>query len=487
MTVTSQHRLELGDLDLTAGSAGIESYKFDVLAEGFTLGSPEGVKEIVRSLLVDGDLTKRTRHGNRRVPFRVVISGADLQAVADGEAALAQELLRVANTLTWTPPDGFGPPSVFTMVDASIEEQFDDLDQLLRTQRIFAVELECLPYTRSVTPVTIEWTGPQNRNGNVLANWTLVSGTAEQRTAGYYDAKSIRTYTNARLRMQIKARGYAWLVCARSGSSARALESVTVNGTLIPDGLIRLQLQTDGVNYQVYTVDTRAWRGQTVNFDVTLQSGQTSPGAPYAEMHALWLRDYPAAVALARPSAGIDVIDVPGSARAPFTLQFTAPASGAWVYAGPDPDEAIRRRGAGESVFQSFTVTDADGEERTVAGRTMWFPQGTHATNVGWTDPQVEVLAPADGMWPQIVSGANQWAYPADSDARVTYYATGGSKTLISPTPFLPQGYHPGAAFHEPPVLYPGRCGFAVLGMDGTPIPATITFHPHWWTNAATR
>ncbi|CAA9242693.1 MAG: hypothetical protein AVDCRST_MAG83-1728 [uncultured Arthrobacter sp.] len=146
------HTLTLGTLPLTHTTADpTYGYVFNVLAEGATYGAATSVREIVVSLLADGDLTRTTRYGNREVTFAVEITGPSLAAVARGEAALRGEIGK-SNTLTWQPAGAVA--TVFDVIDSEMRQTFDDLAEL-RRRRTFVVTLTCAPHARSVNPVVI--------------------------------------------------------------------------------------------------------------------------------------------------------------------------------------------------------------------------------------------------------------------------------------------------------------------------------------------
>jgi hypothetical protein len=149
------HSLTLGALLLT-GSVADEAhdFTFDVLADGASFGVAQGVREVVRSLLADGDIVRTTRYGNREVSFRVLIEGPSLGSLAHGEAALRAEVGR-PNLLTWQAPDVLSVPTVFEVVASEMAQTFDDLDELKR-RRVFVVTLTCKPFARSAEPVTLD-------------------------------------------------------------------------------------------------------------------------------------------------------------------------------------------------------------------------------------------------------------------------------------------------------------------------------------------
>lgn len=148
------HSLTLGSLLLTDAPAHDEhGYSFSVLAEGTGFGVAQGVREVVTSLLADGDIVRTTRFGNREVSFPVQIEGPTLGSLAHGEAALRAEVGR-RNTLMWQAPDVLSVPTVFEVVDSEMQQTFNDLDEL-RRKRTFILTLTCSPFARSADAVTV--------------------------------------------------------------------------------------------------------------------------------------------------------------------------------------------------------------------------------------------------------------------------------------------------------------------------------------------
>lgn len=142
------HSLTLGSLLLTGSMPDDDhGFTFSVLAGDFGFGVAQGVREVVTSLLADGELVRTTRYGNREVAFAVQVEGPSLGALAYGEAALRREVGR-ANTLTWQAPDVLSVPTVFDVLDSEMSQRFDDLDEL-RRRRTYLVTLTCAPFARS--------------------------------------------------------------------------------------------------------------------------------------------------------------------------------------------------------------------------------------------------------------------------------------------------------------------------------------------------
>lgn len=482
----SGYQLVVGSTELMENDWG--PFRIDTLGANATFGDAVPISEVISSLMVDGDLTTTTRFGNRIAAFDVTITAEDPGMLADGEAALMAELDRI-NTLTWHVP--FGPATVFDVVRSWSEHQSDDLVEVRLCRRTFRLYFECLPHGRSVDPVTINWTGGATELDPLssFTGWTTVSGSAA------YDANAggigvpgiLAGGSGAVLRKTFTVDSYLWFKTPSIPASSKGVTSVKINGTTIPDAEVREEGNLVSTATRFYTVPVGAWRGQSVTVEFTLLASKA--------LTELWTRSYPGAIvdaSDARPK-GISVIDVVGTARTPCTISFTAPAGGAFVYTGPNPDAAIRERGAGESVYAKFTVT-GDGAEVNVGGQLMWFPPGDHTTNIGNTVSQPLELSP-NGVWPTVASGAPlsgtnissgvEWSYPQDPKAAISFFSTTGAKTLISPSPDLPQGYHGDAVTHEQHTLHPSLPGFGVVKTDGDPIATTITFFPRWKHHAA--
>lgn len=466
-------------------------YRFDVLGQDATLGNPVPVAEAISSLMTDGGLTTIRSFGNRVAAFLVTITAPDAGALADGEAVLMAALDRVA-ALAWHVP--FGASSFFDVVACWSEHQFDDLEEVRQVRRTFRVTFECLPFARSADLTTINWTGGHAQTLlNTTAGWTVVGGGAIQSVGTGTTAYIQKTTTNGSVTLSrsIELDDYLWI---KTGPGfGHLVQSITINGVAIDDANVRREYFPSNLG-EFYTIPTSRWRGQTATVQFTLIEDWTSNRAV---IYQLWTLSYPVVTtaATATKPLGIGAIDVTGTARTPCSISFTAPAGGAFVYTAPDPNPAIRDRGAGESVYAKFSISDANGAEVEVDGRLMWFPPGNHTANVGWTDPRPLELYP-NGMWPteatgeanlgpDVLSGASQWAYPLDGRAAISFFDTWGAKKLISPSPSMPQGYHGDAVTHETHSLHPGRCGFAVLDVNGDPVAATVTYYARWKHHAA--
>lgn len=144
--MTLNLRVWLGDLELT-------DYPF-ALRYGMDLGQPENVYAVMESLLSDGEVISSNRTSNRSLVVPILVEGADMQDLADNEAALIAECEKAQNTLKVDPGDGYGPATVFRTfrVQARLERDDDAEIALLRS---YSLEIQALPAARSVDSVTV--------------------------------------------------------------------------------------------------------------------------------------------------------------------------------------------------------------------------------------------------------------------------------------------------------------------------------------------
>lgn len=178
--------LELGSMNLTPRGAGDSlSDTFDLYAlssdDDTTWGNPEPVRTVVESLLGDGSLVTIDRDDNRDAVIGIEMSAVDGLALAEAEAALVAECQR-RNTLTWTPPDGWAPVTVFDVITSWLEHVFSDEDENRLTRR-YRLHLVLYPHSRSLADVAVAATGSGVAPG---APPTEVVVTNADTTAGFY-------------------------------------------------------------------------------------------------------------------------------------------------------------------------------------------------------------------------------------------------------------------------------------------------------------
>lgn len=150
------HELTWGGVVFASDTEPDTPYRFEALV-GTAYGNPVPLTEVVRSYLTDGELIKRTGWGNREdVPVYVRVSAPDGQALALGEAALAQEYMADAPApLRWVPPTLGAWPMAFDVVHVVLERDWkvdlgDSWDHRERFDHtiVYKLAFTTLPFTR---------------------------------------------------------------------------------------------------------------------------------------------------------------------------------------------------------------------------------------------------------------------------------------------------------------------------------------------------
>lgn len=143
----------------TDAELAANGYRLCVLGDDLTWGNPAAIQRKVNSWLQDGAIVELQGYDNRDdMVVPVLVEGVDLDKVALGEAALMAECGR-PNTLTWTPPDGVGAPTVFSVVMSSLELDTDDLRENL-LERVYVLRIQAEPFARSQNMVTVTVVAP---------------------------------------------------------------------------------------------------------------------------------------------------------------------------------------------------------------------------------------------------------------------------------------------------------------------------------------
>ena len=144
--------LVLGDFTIAGGIP--DTYTVSAHADDATWGNPQPVEVAVQTLLQNSSAVVTERYDNREAFIRVEIRAEDGISLAEGEAALFAELGK-PNLLTWTPPKGFAPATVFRVITSSMEHAFDDFGELYG-RRVYGVRLVCEAFARSADEVVVE-------------------------------------------------------------------------------------------------------------------------------------------------------------------------------------------------------------------------------------------------------------------------------------------------------------------------------------------
>lgn len=150
-----------GDVDLLPDPWTTGPFFIEASGDGLTWGNPTAIVSAVQSRLRDGSLASIDSFGNRaQVPLKLRVKSPTYDGLGAGEEALVAETRRRGyNTLTWTPSVSLAVPTVFDIVYATINQDFDDLSEIM-LERYFTVTFELLPFPRSVDEVVQEAIDP---------------------------------------------------------------------------------------------------------------------------------------------------------------------------------------------------------------------------------------------------------------------------------------------------------------------------------------
>lgn len=147
----------LGALALTKSNRIVDGYALDLMARDADFSNPVPVTAVMESLMADGDLTRRTKDGNRVATFIVEIEGEDRDQLAIAGALLDNECNKPVNTFLWEGPTG--EDFYLDVVDAHSDYMTDISHEVINNIRLYRLTLECLPYVRSTTEYQTLWTG----------------------------------------------------------------------------------------------------------------------------------------------------------------------------------------------------------------------------------------------------------------------------------------------------------------------------------------
>ena len=143
---------ELNCLPLdTRGALARDGYYFEASADGTSWSNAEAILAAVINAQYNGAAYEVTGWQGNEVPLHIRITGVDSAALATGAKELVKVLRREAmKSLTYVPPDGTAPPTVWDVLAATWDHQFDDIDEdRNRPRRSYLVSLWCKPFSRS--------------------------------------------------------------------------------------------------------------------------------------------------------------------------------------------------------------------------------------------------------------------------------------------------------------------------------------------------
>lgn len=326
----SAHQLRFGELDLCGGWNAEEGFTLNVLPDGASFGAADAVTSAILSLMADGDLVQYDRAGNREVSLRVEVSAAGGEALARGEAALSRET-RKANTLTWTPPDGFGAPTVFNVVTSWMDFTFDDAAEL-RGQRVYTLTLVCEPHARSEALIVAKPLSTSGAPTSSLINscdaatgWTATRNGAPDLATTFWEAGAVgvvylgtdplppQVWTlSAPDVVSFTSRPYL-VVEARTVSVTDMMRAfATVGGVRRELGLLSMRALTGDYNEYVFLGDGS---GATLTFEHTSGAGEVWQGLLVRNISQ---RSHPPGATARQVSR---IIPIEGTERTPGSLR----------------------------------------------------------------------------------------------------------------------------------------------------------------------
>ncbi|MFE6645656.1 hypothetical protein ACFVJS_03775 [Nocardioides sp. NPDC057772] len=147
---------ELNCLPLdTRGALARDGYYLEASADGTTWSNAEAILAAVTAAQYNGASYEVTGWEGNEVQLHLRITGVDSAALAIGAAELVKVLRReTMKSLTYIPPDGTAPPTVWDVLVATWDHQFDDFEEN-RPRRSYLVSLWCKPFSRSAELVSM--------------------------------------------------------------------------------------------------------------------------------------------------------------------------------------------------------------------------------------------------------------------------------------------------------------------------------------------
>ena len=130
----------------------------EALGEGTDWGNAETTRQVLRRALLAGEALDEEEVGNQSVTLRLRLKAPDGRALSAAEKILHLLRRQRGVELRWTAPDAYAVPVAFIAAAVKLERVYADGWDLAerRAERIFTLTLTCLPFARSIAPVTIE-------------------------------------------------------------------------------------------------------------------------------------------------------------------------------------------------------------------------------------------------------------------------------------------------------------------------------------------
>ena len=171
--------LNFGGLCLDRSESVAQGLGFilDVSSDGTEWGNAEAVVTAIRAQLGDGDLGEVTRHENATATIRVRVEADSSDLLAAGGEALWAEVRKGRNELVWVPPAWDAEPTVFDIVWAELDFEFEDWSEAW-LRREYVLTLSRLPFPRSAVEqtATLQLSEPGTSSVTVLDDGDSLTG-----------------------------------------------------------------------------------------------------------------------------------------------------------------------------------------------------------------------------------------------------------------------------------------------------------------------
>jgi hypothetical protein len=240
----STHSLVFGDLIWVEEGEPVPDLSdvvYRVRAQDATLGAAVPVTTALLWLGRAGGPVAYDHTDNREPVFRITIEGEDSEVLARGERAL-QLQCEQPTTLTWTPPDGAGEPSVFDIMWSHLEPVFETdgltglgMEEAVVGTRTYLVRMQALPYARAqsqvvVTSLPAGTTATETvvDSGSSTTGWAAGSGTLAVTSGAVVNTTAVKTIHQYLIRSGTISLATARYVAVTWASSATGLKAVEV-------------------------------------------------------------------------------------------------------------------------------------------------------------------------------------------------------------------------------------------------------------------
>lgn len=160
---------------LLFGSVDLTDFPYALIQGETSLGSGEAVRATLESRLYDGEIVTSSRTGNREIEFEILVEGASLADLSLAEAALVAECDKARNTLWFEPGDGFGKATVFDTFRAQLTLNRDD-DEESATLRRYLLTIPALPFGRSASLSSTSVAAVPTTFATQVAAWDTATG-----------------------------------------------------------------------------------------------------------------------------------------------------------------------------------------------------------------------------------------------------------------------------------------------------------------------